>query len=137
MTFDEPSEQQQPAHAVSPADRYKAITAEITGAVEAVRERDRARAAELTRVLAELDDAMTRVGDRVALSRLAVELHWEAALEALWSESWMTLRPMPSPEPTPPGSGRRASLDELDEAVAARFAELSDAVHRRRLGLRR
>jgi hypothetical protein len=68
-----------------------------------------------------------------------VELLWEAALEMLWSESWMTLRPMPWPEPAEPATGLRKApdLDALDAEVAARFAELADAVRRRGLSLRR
>ncbi|MGD9990814.1 hypothetical protein [Pseudonocardia sp.] len=125
--------------ATDPIREYKAITAAVTDAVDALRDRDLARAAELTHLLSTLDAAMARVGDRVALSRAGVELLWEAALEMLWSESWMTLRPMPWPEPAGPATGLRKALDldALDAEVAARFAELADAVRRRGLSLRR
>lgn len=122
-----------------PIREYKAITAAVTDAVDALRGRDQARAAELTHTLSTLDATMARVGDRVALSRAGVELLWEAALEMLWSESWMTLRPMPSPDPAEPVTGLRKApdLDELDAEVSARFAELAEAVRRRGLSLRR
>lgn len=121
---------------MSAAREYKTIVGELTAAVDALRERDRERAGELSRELVELDDLMARIGERAALTRLGVELHWEAALETLWSESWMTLRPMPAPDPRGPAASD-ADLDALDAAVAQRFAELVDAVRRRRLGLRR
>jgi hypothetical protein len=122
---------------MSAAREYKAIIGGLTDAADALRERDRKRAAELVRELADRDDAMTRIGERVALTRLGVELHWEAAIEALWSESWMTLRPMPVPERSGAAPAGPADFDALDAAVTARFADLMDAVRRRRLGLRR
>ncbi len=127
------------------AREYKAIVAEITAAADGLRERDRARAAELSRELIALGDAMARAGERAALTRLGVDLHWEAALETLWAESWMTLRPVPAAgECADPaqlaGNLQRADpaqLDALDAAVEQRFAELRDAAHRRRLGFGR
>lgn len=122
------------------AREYKKIMSGITAAADQLREHDRRRAAELTRELVDRDDAMARIGERAALTRLGVELHWEAALEVLWGESWMTLRPMPTTDQ--PGtaavpSARDVDLDALDAVVAQRFAELAEAVRRRRLGIRR
>ncbi|NMH97195.1 hypothetical protein [Pseudonocardia acidicola] len=112
---------------------YKAIIAGITSAADELRERDRERAVELSRDLVGLDDAMVRAEERAALTRLGVHLHWEAALETLWAESWMTLRPMPAPdERVDP-----AHIDALDAAVEQRFIELRDATRRRGFGLRR
>ncbi|WP_214371320.1 hypothetical protein [Pseudonocardia sp. H11422] len=116
---------------MSAARDYKAIVAGITAAADELRERDRERAVELSRDLVGLDDAMVRAGERAAMTRLGVNLHWEAALEMLWAESWMTLRPMPAPdERVDP-----ANIDALDAAVEQRFAELRDAT-RRGFGLR-
>jgi hypothetical protein len=114
------------------AREYKAVVAGITAAAEALRERDRERAAELARELVGLAEAMHGAGERAALTRLGVELHWEAALEALWVESWMKLRPRPGPDPR----ADPADLDALDAEVETRAAELQDAV-RRRFGLPR
>ena len=76
---------------------------------------------------------MLEAGERAALTRLAAELHWEAALEALWVESWMTLRPRPAADPT----ADPADLARLDADVERWSAELQDAVRRRRFGLPR
>jgi hypothetical protein len=115
------------------ARRYKDVIAGLTAAADELRERNRERAAALARRLVELDDAMAGAGDRAALTRLGVDLHWEAALEALWAERWMTLRPRPAPDPL----ADPAELDGLDAAVAQRTAELLAAVRRRRFGLGR
>ncbi|WP_219413083.1 hypothetical protein [Pseudonocardia nigra] len=112
---------------------YKEVVAGIAAAAEALRERDRERAAELARELAGLSDEMHRAGERAALTRMAVELHWEAALDALWTESWLKLRPRPGPDPRA-DTGR---LAELDAEVERAAAELQEAVRRRRFGLRR
>lgn len=115
------------------AREYKAVVAGITAAADGLRERDRDRAAELTRDLLDLEDVMARAEERAALTRLGVDLHWEQALEALWSESWMTLRPMPAPDAT----ADPADLDMLDAEVAQRLAALLEAIRRRRITLRR
>ncbi len=60
-----------------------------------------------------------------------MELHWEAALEALWVESWMKLRRRPAPDP----GADPADLAACDAEVEQRAAELQDAVRRRRFGL--
>jgi hypothetical protein len=114
---------------VSAARRYQEVIAGLDAAADALRERDRERASELARLLVDLDDAMVRAVERAALTRLGVDLHWETALESLWTESWLKLRPLPDP-PAAPGD-----LAALDAAVDARSAELQDAVRRRRFGL--
>lgn len=122
-------------HAREPAQRatrhYKQVIAGITEAAEALRERDRERAAALAKELVRREEAMLRAGERVALTRLGVELAWEAALEALWVESWMKLRPKPGPD----RSADPAGLADLDALVEERSAELQAAVRRRRFGL--
>lgn len=112
---------------------YKEVIAGITAAADALREHDRERAAALSRQLVRLEDDMLRAGERAALTRLGVELHWESALEALWVESWMKLRPRPGPDPR----ADPADLDALDAEVEECSAELRDAVRRRRLGFPR
>jgi hypothetical protein len=109
------------------AQRYKDAIADLAAAVDDLRERDRARAAELARELVDLDDAMVRAGQRALLSQFGAEMAWEEALEMLWQESWMTLRlrPVPTPATDP------ARIDELDRAVENASAKLRDAVRRR------
>lgn len=115
------------------AREYKEIVAEISAAAEAVRERDRQRAAALTRELVALSEAMEQATKRADLTRLVVELHWEAALEALWVESWLTLRRRPGPDPR----ADSAQLERWEAEVEQRAAELREAVRRRRFGLGR
>lgn len=115
------------------ARRYREITGQLTEIVEQIRRADQARAAELMAQLGELDQEMTRATDRAALTGLGVALHWESALEALWGEQWMTLRPLPEPM----RSSIPRDLDELDAAVAARHEDLLDAIRRRGLAIPR
>ncbi len=117
---------------MSAAREYKEVVAGIAAAAEALRERDRERAAELHRELVGLGEAMAHAEERAGLTRLGVELYWEAALESLWVESWMKLRPRPGPDPR----ADPAAIDELDADVEARAAELREAT-RRRFGLPR
>ncbi len=107
--------------------RYKDVVADLSAAADDLRERDRLRAVELTRRLVDLDTAMTRAGERAALSVFAAEVAWEDALDALWQESWMTLRPRPGPAP----SVEPARLNELDVEVEQATEELSEALRRR------
>jgi hypothetical protein len=111
---------------------YKEVVAGIAAAAEALRERDRVRAAALARELVRLAEAMEHAEERAGLTRLGVDLHWEAALDALWVESWMKLRPRPGPDPR----AALADLDALDAEVEAKAAQLQEAV-RRRWGLPR
>lgn len=113
------------------ARRYKEIVAGVTVAADSLRGLDRARAAVLARQLVDRDAEMLRAGERASLTRLGVELHWEAALEALWVESWMKLRPRPGPDP----SADPADLDALDADVEEAAAQLQAAVRRRWSGL--
>ena len=107
--------------------RYKDVVAGLSAAADDLREQDRLRAAELARRLVDLDAAMARAGQRAALSLFAAEMAWERALDALWQESWMTLRRRPSPD----GSADPARLNDLDLEVERAGAELAAAVRRR------
>jgi hypothetical protein len=114
---------------VSAARQYKNITGGMTEAVAKMRREDAERAVELARVLAELREAMETASDREALTVLGVALQWESALEELWNEHWMTLRPRPGPNPA--ASAR--DLDYLDAVVAQRYEVLREAIRRRPL----
>jgi hypothetical protein len=107
--------------------RYKDIMAEVTTAADGLRRDDLRRAAQLREELIRLEDEMLRTGERARLSASVVELHWEAALDLLWAESWMNLRRLPAPDPT----ADPARLDAYDVEVQRRSDALREAVRRR------
>jgi hypothetical protein len=114
---------------MSAARRYKDITGGMTDAVARMRRSDIERAARLESGLPEMEEAMRVAGERAALTELGVGLQWEAALESLWGEHWMTLRPLPRPDPKAPAR----DLDYLDAVVGKRYEALVDAIRRRPL----
>ena len=111
----------------SAAYRYKDILAEITDLAAAERERDRALAVELRRRLVVLQARMRRAQERALLTSALVELHWDAAMDQLWNESWLSLRPRPDPD----SSADPERLDEFDAQVHERAEDLRRAVGRR------
>lgn len=118
---------------MSAAAEYKAIMAQLTAAADALRVHDRDRATQLAHQLGGLERAVRSARERAALTRFGVELHWEAALEALWPESWLKLRPRPGPSPRAVDAG----IDDLDAQVAEATDALLEAVRRSRFGLPR
>ena len=113
----------------SAARRYKQITGGMTEALNRMRAEDAERAEQLARRLVELREAMESAAEREALTVLGVALQWEAALEELWHEHWMTLSPRPQPDPT----ALPRDLDRWDAAVAKSYTALREAVRRRPL----
>jgi hypothetical protein len=111
----------------SAADRFKDIMAEITEAADRLREADRRRAEELKQRLLGLEDDMLRTGERARLTDSVVQLHWERALDLLWAESWMKLRPRPEPDPRVDP----ARLEDYDTEVHRRSDMLREVVRRR------
>lgn len=107
--------------------RYKDIVGELTDIADRLREHDGEQAVALKRRLVELDNAMVRAEDRAAMSRLALELRWEAVLEALWAESWLTLRPRPAPAP----DADPEQLDALDRELDLAADGVLAAIRRR------
>ncbi|GAA4675159.1 hypothetical protein GCM10023215_03740 [Pseudonocardia yuanmonensis] len=117
----------------SPAVAYRRIASGIDSVVGAVRRQDEVRATRLEEALGRFDDRMQRAGERAALTRFSVELHWESVLEALWAEPWMTVRPFPRPDL----DADPARLDRYLREVEQTYTELLDLVARRRFGFRR
>ena len=68
--------------------------------------------------------------DQHVVARVGNVLAWEDALEILWVESWMAMKPFPKPDRLAKGDPA-----ELVTRVEARVAELRSLVQRR--GLRR
>jgi hypothetical protein len=110
-----------------PARLYKDVVGELTAAADALRERDRERAAALSKDLVGLDDAMVRAELRAAMSRLAVEIRWELVLDALWEEQWMTLKRHPRPDP----DADPERLDALDRELDLAADDVLAATRRR------
>ena len=111
----------------SAARRYMDIMAEVTEAADRLREADRRRAAELKGRLLGLEDDMLRTGERARLTASVVQLHWEQALDLLWAESWLKLRPRPEPD-------RRADperQEDYDAEVVRHSDALREVVRRR------
>ena len=111
------------------ARRYKDVTGEMTEAVARLRREDADRARQLADSLVGLHEAMSAAAEREALTVLGVALQWESALESLWHEQWMTLSPLPKPDPA--ASAR--DLDYLEAVVARRYESLHEAIRRRGL----
>jgi len=109
------------------AEEYRAVIARLDAVADDLRTRDTERATALRAALVDLDSAVEKADSRAALTRFVVDLHWEFALEVLWPESWMKLRPKPGPDPR----ARAADIDKLDAAVADSLDVLLTAVRRR------
>jgi hypothetical protein len=108
------------------AREYRDVVGELERAAEALRESDEARAAQLTRALSVVDAELQEAERRAALARLGVELGWDAVVDALWAESWMTLRPRPQPA----RDVDPARIDDLDAEVERTAAAVEAAVRR-------
>jgi hypothetical protein len=112
---------------------YKDVIGELTGATAAQRERDRRRAEALKGRLDELARKTAEAEASAAVALFVAELHWEAVLDVLWQESWMTLRPKPVPDP----DADPADLDALNTALVRAADDLLEAVRRRAFGFSR
>jgi hypothetical protein len=113
------------------ARRYKARITEVTGGLDARADLNAQRVDELEEKVKALGWQLREASDRHLLTRACVELAWEGALEALWVETWITMRPFPKPDMW----AKAADRDKLLAAVEQRAAELKAAVQGR--GLRR
>jgi hypothetical protein len=118
---------------MSAAQQYKDLIAEIGDASGERREREAVLVTDLRRRFGSLDDRMRRIGERVAMSTLAVRTHWETALEAMWSEQWMTVPPFPRPD----RAADPARLAEYEQEMYAAHQDLMALVQRSMFGFRR
>jgi hypothetical protein len=109
------------------ADDYKAEVKKITEGIAAEVGGNQARVRELEQRLAELRRELDAAADGRHLVRIAAALAWEDALEALWVESWMTMRPFPRPDRL----AKAGPAAELAAQIEQRSAELQAAVRRR------
>ncbi|MDT7553103.1 MAG: hypothetical protein QOI16_1639 [Pseudonocardiales bacterium] len=112
----------------SAAKRYKDVIAELTAGFDGDAARSAGRVAQLKERVAELGRDLKAASDHRVVTRVGNVLAWEDALEILWVESWMTMRPFPKPD-------RLAKGDPavLVSRVEARVADLRMQVQRRGL----
>jgi molybdopterin converting factor small subunit len=115
----------------TPADTYKRAVRQVTGGMEAEVERNATRVRELREQLRELDRELLAADDRRLLVRIAANLAWEDTLEALWVESWITMRPFPRPDRFAKAVDP-AGVMALAAEIERRAAELVAAVKGRR-----
>lgn len=112
---------------MSAADDYKATVDSLTSGFDGDAARNRERIAALGEELKILRKRLDEASERHTVARVGNLLAWEDALELLWVEHWMTMRPFPRPD-------RLVKGDDADAAVAAveaRVADLRAAVQRR------
>jgi hypothetical protein len=115
---------------VTAADEYKAVIAELTAGFDTDAARNADRVEELRLEVAELNKGLKAASDQHVIARVGNILAWEDALELLWVESWMTMKPFPRPDRF--AKGDPAALVTKVEACVG---ELRALVQRR--GLRR
>jgi hypothetical protein len=115
---------------VTAADRYKAEIAQLTAGFDGDAARNATRIKQLEAEVKELGKQLKAAIDQRDVARIGNLLAWEDALEILWVESWMAMKPFPRPDRLAKGDPAA-----LVGRVEARVAELRARVQRR--GLRR
>jgi hypothetical protein len=113
----------------SAVERYKEIIGTAGEAIASMRAHDEERVAHLVARLAESQDRMAEVIEREKVVRLGVALHWESAVEALWDERWMSMRPMPKPDERVPPRDQ----GEYNTAMDVAFHALEESLQKRTL----
>lgn len=108
------------------ARHYKEIAGLNTAAYERMREADRALEDPLRRKALAAESALLEVSERERVARMGVELHWEAAMEELWAERWLTIEPMPAPAKPAPAMNPL----ECDAEVGRTYEALHDALRK-------
>lgn len=105
---------------------YKELADVNTEAVARMREYNRTIAEELRTRLADVDRRLAKAAERERVARMAIRLHWESAVEALWGERW--LQPGPQPDPIEPPAGLDAA--KADTEVGRTYDALRDALRK-------
>ncbi|HEX4703637.1 MAG TPA: hypothetical protein VH352_16025 [Pseudonocardiaceae bacterium] len=106
--------------------RYKELAEQNTEAVRHMREQNRVVAEVLRQRLTQVDRELAEATEREQVARMGVRLHWEAAVDALWSERWLQVGPQPDPVEPPP------DLDALhaDAEVGRTYDALREALQK-------
>ncbi|MEU5694889.1 hypothetical protein [Actinosynnema sp. NPDC020468] len=114
---------------VSAVERYKEIVALAAESYERMRDNDRRRVAELLRRLAETQELMARVIEQERDVRIGVSVVWDQAVEALWDERWLEMKPMPAPDESVPRRPQNDYTGAMDHA----YQQFEDALQKRSL----
>ncbi|MGM1064255.1 hypothetical protein [Saccharothrix sp. Mg75] len=114
---------------VSAVERYKELIGLAGESVDRMRAHDRVRARELLDRLAASQERVVEVIEREKLVRAVVRVHWEAVVELLWEERWMTMTPVPAPDESVPPRPQH----EYDEAMDRAFEALEESLQKRTL----
>ncbi len=103
---------------------YRDVIAAVSAGLDAQSERNAERVAELRRLVDERGRLLDEAADRHVLVRIGAELAWEDALQALWVESWIDMRPYPRPDRLAKPGDLAALTVRVEEAAAALRAEV-------------
>ena len=90
---------------------------------------------QLRQEVAELGKELKAASDQHVVARVGNLLAWEDALEILWVESWMTMKPFPKPDrfakgdpadagDAGGGAGGRAAVRSCNAAACDRYGPL-------------
>lgn len=101
------------------ARRYKDVIAAVTGGLDAAADRNTARVEELKEQVPALHRQLTDAAARADLVRIAAHLAWDDAVELLWVESWMDMRPFPRPDAFTKPVDALVAAAEVEAAAAA------------------
>ena len=115
--------------AVSAVERYKEIVALAGESVKRMREVDHHRVKEAMDRLVASQDRMAAAVEQEMLTRVGVTLLWEAALEALWDERWLTMKPQPAPDESVPPRPQ----EEYNGLMELAHQRLEEALQKRTL----
>jgi hypothetical protein len=108
------------------ARHYKEIAGLNKEATDRMREADRALEDKLRQRMLAAENALVEVTERERVARMGVELHWEAAMEELWAERWLTIQPMPAPATPAPAMNPL----ECDAEVGRTYEALHEALRK-------
>lgn len=126
---------------MTPADEYKRIVGTLTEGFDDDAARNAERVAELKQAVKALGKRLVEASEQLTVARVGNILAWEDALEILWVEQWMSMRPFPRPnreaDPAPEAEIDPETAAQAVAAVEARVADLRAEVARGPLGLPR
>ncbi len=115
------------------SERYKEAIGWAQQAIREIEERDAKRATQLAAEARAAHERLTRAVDDEILTWAAVRLGWEAAVDALWDERWLTITPLPRPASDAP----RRPPSHFDQEMSRAVNALEDALRKRSIIPRR